>query len=401
MQLEPVAAPGTVPVILLNGWQTTLSCITDGDSTIADSVGTFGQLASQLQGDGLSVAFFNNCDYGDTTIEGLAAALGTFLGSQTYTDKTPVVQFDLVTHSMGGLIARAYLSGLQENGSLQPPANDMVRKLILIASPNFGSFLAANYSLITDLGTQTSEMIPGSGFLWNAGTWNQRNDDLRGVDALAIIGNAGWWENSALLPTTKLSNASDGVVSLTSASLGFAGALYGLADQYPLRTRIVAYCHADQGFFTDIAMTCTAPSTGIANVTGLDHPTWLIVSSFLANTPDWMSIGGTPATDPYLSQYGGIMFAYGNAENQLVTDLSQAGLGDIAFQQGALANTTFYDEFIKGTGLLYVDSNSLGSFNCTPAYTAPLDHYRRCSVRLSPTLTPLVHLQTRQGGPSM
>jgi hypothetical protein len=86
---------------------------------------------------------------------------------------------------MGGLISRAYLAGLQPNQTLAPLSNARVRKLIQIATPNFGSFQAPR------TGVQTSEMVPGSTFLWDLGTWNQRLDDLRGVDVLAVIGNAG------------------------------------------------------------------------------------------------------------------------------------------------------------------------------------------------------------------
>jgi triacylglycerol esterase/lipase EstA (alpha/beta hydrolase family) len=60
-------------------------------------------------------------------------------------DGSDVAQFDLVTYSMGGLIARAYLSGLQFDGSLASPLPH-IRKLVEIATPNFGSFIAATSS---------------------------------------------------------------------------------------------------------------------------------------------------------------------------------------------------------------------------------------------------------------
>jgi hypothetical protein len=389
MQLSPLGAPGTVPVVLLNGWQ---AFCTSTDSTIAASVGTFGQLAYELQDAGLSVGFFNNCAYGDIPIESLGVALGTFLAQQEYTDGTPVVQFDLVAHSMGGLIVRAYLSGLQTDGSLQPPTDPMVQKLILIATPNFGSFLAENNSLFTDFGTQTSEMIPGSQFLWNAGTWNQRNDDLRGVDALAIVGNGGFWQTSyfgSLLP-----NASDGLVSLTSASLGFAGALYGLGDQYPLQTRILPYCHVDEtAIINPLLGTMDCSGSGIA-----DAPeTAQIVQSFILNTPDWMSIGGIPATDPYLSQYGGIMFASANAQNQMVTDVTQVAFNGAAFQAGAWSGTTFYDEFIAGTDVFQYTSTSLGNLTCGPGYTVLLDHYSPVLCKNNPNINSIGPLASTTG----
>ena len=185
---------------------------------------------------------------------------------------------------MGGLIARAYLAGLQPNGSLATPLNPRVRKLVEIATPNFGSFFAANFSLITGAGTQTGEMIPGSSFLWNLARWNQGGDDLRGIDALAIIGNLGTC-CSVLFPPW--SNASDGVVSITSASLGFASLGYA---RDPSRTRIVPYCHTSGVSI----IPCSGPP--IANVDQAPE-TGSIVLSFLANTSGW-TVSKEPRTKP-------------------------------------------------------------------------------------------------------
>jgi len=105
---------GRPPVVLLNGFQ--LVC-TDTGSALTDSQGTFGQMWSYLQAESVSVLFFNNCAYGDITIEQLATQLNLYVLGLTYTDGTPVSQVDLVAHSMGGLIVRAYLAGLQPGDS--------------------------------------------------------------------------------------------------------------------------------------------------------------------------------------------------------------------------------------------------------------------------------------------
>ena len=284
---------------------------------------------------------------------------------------------------MGGLIARAYLSGLQDNGWPQPPASPRIRKLILIATPNFGSFYAANFSDLILSGTQASQMIPGSGFLWDIATWNQRGDDLRGVDALAIVGNGGPWTSSVLLPTVR-PNESDGVVSLTSASLGFTGAS-------PVRTRILPYCHTDA-----FSLDCTGPpggsqpQPGIANVDEAPE-TGEIIFSFLADTTNWLSIGGTPATDPYLSEDGGMFFAWVNSADQYVTDLTQAYWGGFALQPGGDAGTIVYDEFVsEGTATFQLTSSSLGSVSCG-SFTEPSGYYSavRCkSLPLISSVTP-------------
>ncbi len=342
--LPPVPSNATgPPVVLLDGWQFSLgnSCPMSSDST-----GTFGKLQQNLEQAGLPVYFFENCTQCPSClIEDLGANLGQFLDSLQYDNGGQVPKFDLVGHSMGGLIVRSYLAGLQTNGSLSA-VNPRVRKFIEIATPNFGSFLAANYSGFLTNGTQAAEMVPGSGFLWNLGTWNQRGDDLRGVDALAIIGNAGYWQSGN---STQMLNASDGVVSLTSASLNFA--------RDPSRTRILPYCHSDPALFSGL-LDCSGKS--IANVD--DAPeTAQIVLSFLGGTSAWQSIGLSNQT-----QYGGGYFALENAAGTEYTPFSSVSLGSAPFASGR-TNTIFYNEFLTGgTGTVTATSAASQTTTCGP-----------------------------------
>jgi pimeloyl-ACP methyl ester carboxylesterase len=327
VKLSPAAIAARPPVILLNGFQPV--CL-DTASTVAASVDTFGQLASVLQTDGVGVAYFNNCFYGDIPIEQLAGQLNNYLAGLQFTDGTPVTQVDLVVHSMGGLIARAYLAGKgQTSGVFSPPANPKVRKLVAIATPHFGSFQAGY------IGTQESEMALGNQFLWDLATWNQGQDDLRGVDALAIIGNAGTYGTT--------SNASDGVVSLTSGSLGFV--------EPDMRTRIVPYCHVTPGFLTGLGMSC-ANNQGIADINNASHLSAQIVRSFLADTTAWQSIGNPPSTDPFLSRYGGALLALKGTNDVYFTDLTAVSFDSaagslVAGPSNAIASL-YYSEFIPG-----------------------------------------------------
>src|ERR1019366_6198555 len=95
-----------------------------------------------------------------------------------------------------------------------------------------------------------------------------------------IIGNAGTYGTT--------NNASDGVVSLTSGSLGFVE-----PDQ---RTRIVPYCHITPGFLTRLGMSC-ANNHGIADIDSASHLSAQIVRSFLADTTAWQSVGNPPSTE--------------------------------------------------------------------------------------------------------
>src|ERR1019366_5905134 len=144
------------------------------------SATTFGNLGQFLVGDGDPVVYlFDNClEDPNQPIEILGNDLATFPSTILYENGTQVEQIDLVAHSMGGLIARSYLAGLQSNQTYTPPAPALVRDLVLIASPNFGSFVAGNFVNGLAAGTQSPEMVPGSAFLWNLATWNQRGDDL-------------------------------------------------------------------------------------------------------------------------------------------------------------------------------------------------------------------------------
>ena len=369
----PRAATSRNPIILLNGFQ--LIC-TDSASTLAASVGTFGQMASLLQADGAAVAFFNNCSYGDIQIEQLAAQLKTYLAGLTYTDGSPVTQVDIVAHSMGGLITRAYLAGLQADGSLLPPQNPKVGKVVLIGTPNFGSFQAPR------VGTQAPEMVLGSTFLWNLVRWNQGQDDLRGVDTVAVIGNAGSYYSPA--------NLDDGVVSLTSGSLSFTR-----SDQ---RTRVVPYCHVTPGIttaFGTVGMIC-AGAHGIADIDQPSHQTAQIVRSFLSGTSDWATIGQTPSQMSWWSQYGGIYFAVENASgSQYYNDLTQVSLGTVALNNGGAANAVFYNEFIKGTGTLQFTSSSLGTATCG-SFTAPSGYYFPVRCKYGPDITSVTPLIDRK-----
>jgi uncharacterized protein (TIGR03437 family) len=377
------------PVVLLNGWQTGF---TGACPVATTSATTFGNLAQYLVADGVPVVYlFDNClEDAGLSIETLGNDLSDFLNTIKYDDGTQVPQIDLVGHSMGGLIARAYLAGLQPNQTYTPPANTLVRKLVLIATPNFGSFVAFNNLNSIGSATQSAELVPGSAFLWNLATWNQHGDDLRGTDAIAIIGNAGSYTTD-LSSTTVVANASDGLVSLTSASLGFV-------SQKPSLTRIVPYCHVDPASYTNTSLgtyNCNAP--GIANVTSESHFTSQIVRSFLAGTTAWSSIGTAPTADRYLATNGGMFFAVQNTNASYVSDISQVSWGTVQLQQGNDTGTIFYADLVFGTGPFTATSASLQTISCgTVAATAGYFAATRC--KLGPAIFSVTPLSTTAPG---
>jgi uncharacterized protein (TIGR03437 family) len=254
------AQHSTTPVVLVNGYQ--LNCSNSGEAA------NFDNLRGVLQYDspGLPVSYFNNCDYGNPTIDQLGRDFGQFLARL---GPGPV---DVVAHSMGGLIVRSYLAGLNlTTNTVAPPLNPGIRKLIFIGTPHFGT----DWSL--PVSAQVNQMQYGSALTWDLVTWNQRGDDLRGIDAIAIAGNGH----------ADLAGAvADGVVTVASASLDFA---------YLNRTRVIPYCH--------INGICNGP--GIVSIHDQDHFSYRIIRSFLDGNNTWQSIGISPAE---ATSYGGLLW---------------------------------------------------------------------------------------------
>ncbi len=338
-------ATGSVPVVFLNGFA--IASLTGGCPPAFGPTDTFGDLPNLLTNDGIAIYFFDNCVEGPgDSIEALGAQLGQFIGTLHDDQSKLVPQVDLVAHSMGGLIARAYLAGLQPDGSLAPPYPTKVRKFVEIATPNFGAYIAdANKD---SLGAQPREMIPGSPFLERLATWNQRHDDLRGVDALAIVGNGGY----AGITGTPPEHGSDGVLSTTSGSLGFTRA--------PERTRLLPYCHIDSSGLVQLFVNCGG--TGIAKA----PETHTAVRSFLADTDAWKSVGTAPGDDPLLSHIAGLYVEAATAGGDSVGDLTAAAFGTTALAPSTPAGAVFYNEFISGTETVHYTSTASGMGQCGP-----------------------------------
>ncbi len=287
---------GRTPVVLLNGYQ--LIC-----SNSIPSSNNFGNLETLLREDGIPVAFYNNCTAGRLPIEILGQRFGEWLDQLQYEDGSPVDKVDAVTHSMGGLIVRAYLSGKRDGvGIFLPPPVHKIRKLAMIASPNFGVDLPITVDV------QSAEQLLGSQFLFDMATWNQGLDNLREVDAISILGTAG---------SLGQSGATDGLIGVTSAA---ATSFYGYAEE---RTRVLPYCHIDS-----ILVTCRNGAPFLAKVDTRMHATYTIVSAFLKDDPAWRSIGVTPSKDPFLSKFGGLLLGFRNNANVPLTSIQSVTVSD-------------------------------------------------------------------------
>ena len=177
-------------------------------------------------------------------------------------------QVDVVAYSMGGLIVRSYLAGLNlGNNTVSPPLGTGIRRLVLIGSPNYGiSFWPTSLG-----GPLTQQQSLGSSLIGDLATWNQGMDDQRGVPTIAIAGNGGFGSASG----------SDGVVSIPAASIWWG------------YTRVIGpYCHTNSQL-ADFLTTCSGFGS-IADVEDASHPTYQIIRSFFDGTSAWATVGLDP-----------------------------------------------------------------------------------------------------------
>jgi uncharacterized protein (TIGR03437 family) len=304
--VAPNAIPKSAnpPVIFVNGYQATCP---------SDFKGTFGNGDAVLAASGIASVFFDNCTVtgaaGKPSIEQLAAGFAAFLAGLQYTDGTSVAQADVVAHSMGGLLVRAYLAG-KTTPALPAPSPLLLRKAVFLGTPHFGSFLVP-LAMTGVLGSvfgndaQARELLPGSQFLLDLATWNGGLDDLRGLDAIAVAGNSG---NGFL---TSIAGFDDGVVSLTSASLGFVR---------PGRTRVLPACHISDPILTPLCPASSSP--GIAIFSSASAPVAQIVTSFLTGTTAWQSIGTAIESVTTTANSGGLLLGFQDANGGALTPAS-------------------------------------------------------------------------------
>jgi uncharacterized protein (TIGR03437 family) len=318
-QLIPANSPlpkgPNPPVVFLNGYQQDCT-----GSSFAVTFGTFDQV---LQRNNRASTFFDSCSIPNKPpIEDLGNSFAAFLNNLKYQDGTPVTQVDVIAHSMGGLIVRSFLSGKQTNGAFTPPAVIPIRKFILLAVPNFGSVNPA-ITLVVD--NETKEQAAGSTFVFDLATWNQGTDDLRGVDAVAVIGNGGTGADT-------MAGFDDGLVALTSGSIGFA---------LPNRTRIIDACHTGPGLLAFFGY-CGSNKPGVATVASDTDPSAQIAVSFLSGTTAWQSVGQAAEQNSFLSVGGGVvMRAKSAADAYLPIDSAK-----VAKPFNLKDNTTAFTEYL-------------------------------------------------------
>lgn len=198
-----------VPVILVHGW--------------CSSSGSFAQMAPLLSDSAITVSrpydyslftgsLFGNDPRLDRTIEQLASDFGTFVRGVARQYEADHVE--VVAHSMGGLITRAWMANLSDI-----PYENQVRRLVTIGTPHYGaaaanwriSIAATNCSLV-----QADQMRFGSTFVTRMhDAWSS---DIISRDNVLFIAGTQAPENNPY-ECNENEGCDDGVVDISSAVL--------------------------------------------------------------------------------------------------------------------------------------------------------------------------------------
>jgi len=235
-----------VPVILVHG--------------ICGSPGSFGSMGNLLGMDGVPVA--EPFDYsavmggifGDVAIEELASLFALHVRQTLET--TGASQVDVIAHSMGGLIVRAWIAGRL---SVPAPYEGQIRRLVLAGTPNYGARGTA--AVIPCSASQAEQLEFGSQFVWELhDAWLELS---RLPDILFVVGTQAD-ETSRLECNGEGCN--DGAVEIASAVLP------NTADD---RIRYVPYRHAD------VRVIPPARGRTLVGIDSADHATYRVVREFI------------------------------------------------------------------------------------------------------------------------
>lgn len=248
----PPPAKERVPIVFIHGFR--------GDPT------SFGRMPSLLKTDAdLAFDYSNFTDFNaDVPIQQLAGSFGHHVKGVIEDHRSQgVSQVDVVAHSMGGLVARAWIAGM--SSPLKIPYGGEIRKLVLIATPNYGANPRNLDKLCSPaLGgcSQLKQLKFGSKFVWTLhDRWTKST--VTKPDVLYIVGTQS---RNIRFECNDLHGCNDGIVDISSAVL---------PDSPAARVRYVPYRHS--------AFALPRGGPTIAGVTNVQHATYRLVREFLKN----------------------------------------------------------------------------------------------------------------------
>jgi hypothetical protein len=176
-------------------------------------------MADLLMQEGFNVDY---ADYGTdhagdlrASADNLQVGIREIVSSTSTLNPDGVEKLDIIAHSMGGLVTRAFMTNMHWS-AIANPYNKEIRRLIMVGTPNYGTPLGAFGELLLTCSAgadirdaQAEQMRYGSGFLWTLhNEWTKfvepRPEVVDRILVVAGTGGPGW---------------NDAVVNVSSAAL--------------------------------------------------------------------------------------------------------------------------------------------------------------------------------------
>jgi uncharacterized protein (TIGR03437 family) len=167
----------------------------------------------------------------------------------------------------------------------------------------------------------------------------------------------------------------DGVVELTSSSIGFA-----IAG----RTRVVPDCHTSDPLVFSSGV-CPLGATAINNINDTSNVAGQIIVSFLTGTNTWTTLGQAMEANALGSTTGGIILAAQDLNGAQQT-ISSASAGSTALGTNAVA----FKEALPATAALPLTVNLLGSVSISSSVKLPPGTSAPVAVKPGPSITGVV-----------
>lgn len=270
---EPFSA---VPVILVHGY-------------CGYGPKTFGEMKALLESDLEQPVFYFNYNNMSDPIENnvpdpndraslirLARRLGEFI-KQTINglneeQGSSITQVDVVAHSLGGLITRAWMADL----TLEPYDGE-IRRLVLAGTPNFGVSAKTAPPVLSEVCHEFKRIV-GFGIEHSSVTNRQRDQMIYGSQFLQLL-NEFWedeLENAKIHPQDIMTVAGCTVSSVPEGACSTDGLVEAASASLLRRSPDYAVRYVKKKHFKSLL----SPGAGMVDIDSAEHDTYELVRAF-------------------------------------------------------------------------------------------------------------------------